>query len=616
MAEKKTSIGKMMIYGLMALLFVGLGGFGATNFSGGVRSVGHVGEVPISVQDYSNGLRNQIRAVEAQSGQPLPFQQAQAAGLPQQVLAQVVVATALESEAATLGISVGDDRLADEIVNTQAFHGVNGQFDRQAYEYALQNIGMRERDFEEGLRSESAATILQGSVLAGIKLPDTYVDTLVSFSGERRAFTWAELGPETLTTGMPVPTDEQLTAWYEENIADYTRPETKSITFAWLTPDMILDTVEVDDASLREAYTERESEFNMPERRLVERLVYGDDAEAQAAVDRVAAGEATFEQLVAERDLTLADTDMGDVTTGDLGPAADLVFAAEVGTVAGPAPSDLGPAVFRVNAVLPEQSTTFEEATPDLRDALALDRARRTIEQQAQDFDDQLAAGATLEELAETTDLQLGTIGWTGQDTDGDIAGYEDFREAAQNLNADDYPTVAELGDGGLFAMRLEEILSPAPLPFEDVRAAVELSFERSERSKALLAEAEALAEQLTAGKSFEDLSLTANTQEGLTRTAYGADLSADVLTAVFEMEPGAIRAISGGNGALLVRLDEILPADTEGENAQMLANLFGNQAVNDVSQDLFRALSADIQQRAGVNIDQQAINAVHVNFQ
>ncbi|MGH1414718.1 MAG: peptidyl-prolyl cis-trans isomerase [Pelagimonas sp.] len=616
MAEKKTSIGKIFVYGLMALLFVGLGGFGATNFSGNVTNIGSVGDAKIGVQEYYRSLRNQISVIEAQNGAPMTFQQAQDTGVTDQVLAQMVVNAALEDEATKMGISVGDERLAEEILNTTAFHGADGQFSRQAYEYALENAGLNEREFEEGLRADSASTILQGSVLAGVKLPDTYVDTLVNFAGERRAFTWASYGSENLTTGLPVPTDDQLTAWYEDNIDQYTRPETKQITFVWLTPAMILDTVEVDEESLRAAYAERETEFNMPERRLVERLVYGDEAEAQAAVDRVTAGEATFEDLVTERDLTLSDTDMGDVTKQDLGDASTVAFAASVGDVVGPAPSDLGPALFRVNAVLPAQSTSFEEATPDLRDALALDRARRAIALQAQDFDDELAAGATLEELAEATDLELGQIGWTGNDGDGEIAAYDGFREAAVAATADDYPSITQLGDGGVFAMRLEEILPPAPIPFEDVKDNVIAAYDNAERTKALVEQAELKATELREGKTFEALSLTAQTEEGLTRNAYGANLGAGILSAVFEMDPGQVRVVPGPEGAVILRLDDILTADPEDESAQMLSNLFGDQAASDVSQDLFRALSADIQQRAGINIDRQAINAVHANFQ
>ncbi|MGP6088339.1 peptidyl-prolyl cis-trans isomerase [Antarctobacter jejuensis] len=615
MAKKKGGTGRILVWGLLGLLLLALGGFGATNFSGSVRSVGAVGEAQISTNDYFRALQTEIRNFQQQSGQPLTLQQAEALGLTQQVLSQMVVTAALEHEAGQLGISVGDERLARDLRQIRAFQGVDGSFNREAYKLTLENVGLTEREFEEKLRDEGASNLLQGAVLAGVRLPDVYVDTLIAYTGERRAFTWAEVDDSTLELGAPVPTEDDLKAHYDANIDKFTRPETRRITYTWLTPEMLVDTVEVPEDSLREAYEERSAEFNLPERRLVERLVFNDSAAAEAALARIDAGEAAFEDLVTERGLDLADTDLGDVTREDLDDAAEVVFGAEVGQVVGPAPSTLGPALFRVNAFLPAQTTPFEEAEPALRGELALDRARRVIDTQAQGFDDELAGGVTLEELAEGTDMVLGEIAWTG-DEDADIAGYPAFREAAEAVQESDYPSIQQLGDGGLFALRLNEIVPPAPIPFEEVKLRVEADWLEAQKLDERFRRAEALAGQLGEGLTFEGLELDAQTEEGLTRTAFGADLPAGVLEAVFEMEAGDVRAIRTDDGAVVLRLDDVLEVDKEADEALQLAQLFRNQAAQDVAQDLFRALSTDIQTRAGVEIDQAAINAVHANFQ
>ncbi|MCC1492697.1 peptidylprolyl isomerase [Cognatishimia sp. F0-27] len=615
MAKATNSISKTFVWILLALLIVGLAGFGATSFSGTVRSVGSVGDSEISTTDYARTLQNEINALQAQTGQAISFPQAQAMGLPDRVLSQLVVTAALDHEAGALGISVGDETLANDLQNISAFRGSDGSFNREAYRFALQNAGLSEREFEEQLRAESAATLLQGAVLAGTRLPDTYVNTLIAYANERRAFTWAELAQPLVDTGLEEPTDETLTAWYEANLDRFMVPETKVLTYVSLTPDMIVDSVEVDEDALRAAYDEQAAEFNQPERRLVERLVYSDEASAAAARDAIVAGESSFEAEVESRGLALADTDMGDVAREDLGAAADAVFAAEVGDVVGPAPSDLGPALYRVNGILAASNVSFEEAQPMLRDTLALDRARRVIAAQAQGFDDEMAAGATLEDLARESDLRLGTIEWTRQSSDG-IAGYDAFRAAAAQVTAEDFPQVAELGDGGVFALRLEEIREPAPLPFDEARADVRAGWELEQRVAALVADAEALAARLDAGEGFEETGLTPLTETGLTRTAFASDLPPGVLDAVFALSEGETTVLPGDGTALIVRLDAITPADLDGEEAEMLAQSLRDRASASVAQDLFRALATDIQTRAGVEIDQAAINAVHVNFQ
>lgn len=617
MARKTGKVGGMAGWLLLGLLLLALGGFGATNFSGNVRSIGSVGETEIPVSTYARTLQNEIRAIQSQEGGALTFQQAQARGIPQRVLSQMVVTAALEEEADSLGLSVGDDKLAEDLRAIQAFRGPDGSFNREAYRLTLENAGLSEREFEEQLRGESASTLLQGAVLAGIKMPPVYLETLVAYTGERRSFTWAEVTaePGALDTGTTEPSPEDLRAFYDENVEAFTKPRTKDITYVWLTPEMIVDSVEVDESVLRAAYEERADQYNMPERRLVERLVFANAEAAQEAADRIASGDITFEDLVIERDLELADVDLGDVSRADLGEAAEPVFAAEVGTTVGPAQSDLGMALYRVNAVLPAQETSFEDALPDLRGELALDRARRVIEQQAQDFDDELAGGVTLEELAETTDMELGQIGWNAQAEDP-VAAYEAFRAAAESAEEGAYPEIAPTGDGGVFALRVDGVTEAAAYPFEEVQDEVRAAFEARARSQAALEQAETLADSLVGDASFEEVGLSPVKETNLSRTSFGADLPQGLLEQVFTMRPAETATITAGDAAYVVRLDTIQPADPEDEQARQFSGFFGDQAAQDVAQDLFRALATDIQDRAGVSVDQAALNAVHANFQ
>ncbi len=614
MAFKARNLSKTFVWIILLLLIVGLAGFGATNLSGTVRTVATIGDKEITIEAYSRALQNEMRAFEAQTGSTMPFSQAEQFGLPQQVLSQLVTAKSFDYEAEQLGLSVGDEELAQVLSQIQAFQDANGNFDRDAYRFALQNAGLTEASFEEDMRDETARTILQGAVLSGTTLPQTYVDTLLSYAGEKRAFTYATLDEASLQTGMPVPTDEEIQAYYDANVDNYTRPETKVLTYAWLTPSMILDTVEVDEETLRTAYEERDAQYNIPERRLVERLVFSDEAAAQDAKTRIDAGETDFETLVSDRGLELADIDLGDATLGSLGAAGEDVFAAEPGTVVGPLQSSLGPALFRVNGVLAAQSTPFEEARDQLRDELALDRARRVIETQAQSYDDELAGGATLEQLASDTEMQIGQIEWAGESEEG-IAGYEAFREAAQAIQDGDFPTIEPLGDGGVFALRLDEVLPEAPLPLDAVRDRVRTGWEREQATAALTEAAETLVGQVGEGRTFTDLGLDTQTESGLARNAQVTDLPAGLLAAVFEMEPAQIRILPGNGQVTLVRLDEILPVDPESEESQALADQLREQAANDVAQDLYRALAANIQSRTNVQVNQQALNAVHTQL-
>jgi len=614
MASSKTSISKIFVWILMGLLFVGLAGFGATNLSGTARNIGSVGDKQIGVTEYFRALQNELRAAQAQAGSLVRLSEPRGQALQQQVLSTLVTAKSLDHEAAQMGISVGDAVLADQLAGIAAFQGADGQFNREAYRFALQNAGLNESEFEADLRDETARTLLQGAVLSGANMPDAYVDTLLAFAGELRVVTWASIGPDMLAENVPEPTNADLRAQYDENPELYVLPEQKRITYLWLTPEMILDTVVVDDARLREAYDSRTAEFNQPERRLVERLVFADDAAAQAARDAIDAGTTDFETLVSQRGLDLADVDMGDVSRIELGPAGERIFATPSGQIAGPLPSDLGPALYRINAVLPAQDTPFEDARELLIDDIALDQARRNITALAEGFNDQLAGGATLEELAETTDAELGTIDWSFGVT-GAIAAYESFREAAAEVTPSDFPEVAGLGDGGLFAIRLNEVLPPRPEPFAQITGALRDDWLIAETTRRLLDQAETLRAQLEEGRTFEGLELDPEPEETVTRGSFVRNAPEAFVASIFDLQRGGVALVPGSARVVLVRLDAINAAERDSEDAQALAQVFRDQASAALAQDLFGALAGDVQSRIGLELNQTAMNAVHTQF-
>ena len=613
MKAKGNSVTKTAVWILMGMLILGLGGFGAVNFNGNVSSIGTVGDKEISVDQYARELQQQIRAIEGQTGEALSFQQAQAIGLDRAVLQRIVRLRALDNETTEMGISIGDENLRERIIDIPSFQGIDGNFDREGYRFALQQAGLSEAEFEDSLREEAARSLLQGAISGGVTMPDVYAQTLVNFVGEKRSFTWAALTQDNLQAPLPAPTDADLQAFYDANPDNFLLPASKSITYVILTPQDVLDEVEISEDELRKAYEDRADEYIQPERRLVERLVFPNEEAANLAAAALEVSGTTFDALVLDRGLTLQDIDMGDVGRLELDGAGEAVFAAEPGAVVGPLPTNLGPALFRVNGILPSLNTTFEDASPALQQDLAGDRAARLVEVRAQDLDDQLAGGAKLEQLAEESKMTLGTIEWTN-DSDQDIAAYETFRAAAAALTEGDFPKIDQLEDGSVFAMRLDGTKPERPNPFEDARTLVAEAWTADQLLTALTVQAEEAQSALEGGSDFATLGLTENVQENLTRDAVISRAPEGLLTEVFEAAPGDIRIIEGADGVVIARLDSISPAEDNDQTQQLLGQLT-TQLNQQLSQDVFTLYSSDVVRRTAPMIDQQAINAVHVNF-
>lgn len=613
MSQGKTS--KTMVWILMGMLILGLGGFGVTNLGGTIRSVGDVGGKDISVNDYTRALQQELRALEAQTGQSLPFLQAQSFGIDRMVLAQLSTTRSMDAETERLGMSIGDENLRAELMQIPSFQGLNGDFDRDAYSFAIDQAGMTETQFEDSVREDTARSLLQGAVVSGMRMPAAYADAVVAYVAEERDFTWARLTGDNLTRAIETPSDADISAYYEANQDQFMVPATRQITYTWLSPEMIIDSVDVDETALQELYEERDAEFNSPERRLVERLVFADEASAQTALDRLQRGETAFETLVEERGLTLSDVDLGDVSKAELGAAGDTVFTTDAGGITGPAQSDLGPALFRVNGILSATATSFEEAKLGLREELAAERARRVIDAQIGDIDDLLAGGATLEDVAEETEMVLDTLNWHAA-VEADLAGYAGFRNAVSIANVDDFPQVETLDDGGIFALRLEGETDAHPAPLEDVREDVIVALQAERTTEALNALVERLMPRLEAGTDIASFGFTAREEVDMDRGAFVPNAPLTFLTEVFEMQPGDIRTLDTDDGLILVRLNAIEAPLTDDPEVIALKATITNQLSAGVSQDVFQAYSQALQDMYPTQINQQALNAVHTQFQ
>ena len=607
---------KVAVWIILLLLIVGLTGFGVQNFGGSVKSVGKVGDTEIDINRYARELDQEMRALRAQAGQNITFADAQAAGIDRVVLQRLIGTVAMENEAARIGISAGDGEVQRRVLSTPAFQNAAGQFDRSVYQFTLEQVGMSPATYEELLRTETARNLLEGAVAGGVGTPGTYAEVIIDYLGEQRSFSWLRLDRSAVTAPLPEPDEAALKAFYEENTDAFMLPETRKITYVWLTPDALIDRIEVDDETLRAIYAERDAEFNVPERRVVDRLVFLDEEEAARAMEELASGATTFNDLVAARSLTLDDVSLGEVTAEDLfGAEGEAVFGADGPGLVGPVETDIGPALFRINAILNARSTPFEEVRDQLRAEYAAEQARRRLADQITELEDLLAGGATLEELADETDLELGRIDWTEGSAEG-IAAYAAFAEAARQAAPEDYPEILPLDDGGLFALRLDELVEAHPQPFEEARDRVVALWEAAELQKILRAEAEALREKIAAGAPIGTLGYPVTVETGLTRDAFIEGTPPDFVASVFALEKVGESAISEDAGAvLLAQLTEIRPADRESPEAQQVAAAVRDATVQSLSQDALTMFIRAVQNRAGISINQAAINAVHAQF-
>ena len=597
------------IFGLIVLGMVvtGLGGYGITEFGTQVDTAIKVGDTEVSASDYARAMQNQINQFSRQFGQQFTFQQAQLFGLDQQVLQSLISNAALLNEARRIGISASDLSVAKIIAATDAFKGLDGKFDKATYERLLEQNGLKPGDYESDIRDDLSRQVLQAAVASGVTAPEALTQALYAWANEARGFTLLQLSKASLPAPLPEATPDQLQAWYKDHIADFTRPEGKRVAYAILTPASLVKDQTVDEAAVKAAYDAAADSYNIPEKRLVERLVYPSDDEAKAARAKLDGG-ASFEDLVADRGLDLATIDLGDVTRIDLGAAADAVFALTEPGVVGPVPTDLGPALFRVNAILPAQVTPYDEAAPKIREELALKEAGKAVTARNDAVDDLLAGGSTVEDIAKDQGMTAGTLDFAPGAEDNDpLTEDPAFAKAVETMEPGDFAQSFGTADGSLMVVQVTEALPAAPIPFDKAEAKVRAAYDADALAKALTALADA---HLASGARLETLGITDRVTSTL-RSAVPDGIPSEAVAQAFTLEPGAVAKIDEGGVVALIRLDTVTKADLTTDQAKAGLTALGAQIGSSIANDAYDMTSRALADEAGLTIDQAVISAV-----
>ena len=608
MTKSKTSVSKIFVWILLGFLFVGLIGFGTGNLSGNIKTIGKIGETEITVNQYVRALQTELRNTSQQFGQQLTLQQLQAFGIQQQVLARLVTDKLLENEASKLSLSVDDKTVRDNIVSLNVFKGPDGNFNQAAYNFALENAGYTSTEFEEEIRAETARNILSQSILSGNMTNKLQAELLASFLLEERSFNIQILKPENISFTVKDPSEEQLESFLKINVDDYTVPESKAITYAVLQPEMLIDIVESDDSILEKIYDEKKQDYNKPEQRTVERLSFLNMDEANSVMAEVTKSLTDFDKLLSDRNLSDEDVLYGTFTEEQLLEGKKQVFAGNVGEVVGPVETDLGPVIFRIREIIPAKTTSFEEVKPELDKEYKLSEAIKLIDERIEDSQNLLAAGGTLEELNKEIGFSVENILFNSE-ANVPILENKIFFDTAQTAKVNDFPEIKELSNGGLFALRVDQTVDARQKDIDEVRTELTTAWQKQELQNKL----DEVAEDMLIKHQYKGKILNFNK---ITRDKVLPELPENIVEEAFNLSTGEGTVISGDEESFILRLKNVSNADLSSDTAKLLVSQLKNQISNSLSADLFESFANMARVNSKLDLNEQAVNAVHSSFQ
>lgn len=620
----RSRVGSWVVKILFALLILSFAVWGIGDYlsdRGSDRTVIEVGDREVSLREFDNRFRDELNRLRQMFGPELETQTAIQLGLLDQTVEDLVAEAALAQAVADLGLRPPTDLIGEEIRRQPVFQDGTGRFSRTRFLQVLQANFLTEEGYVALVGRQLAQERMLAAVTAGAAAPTTLVAPLYGFQSETRRAETIALS-ETLLGDLPAPEEADLVAFHAAHPERFSAPEYRALTVLGLDARDIAADIAIDEAVLRDEYEARLDEFSAPERRSFAQAVVQDEAVARQIAEAARAdGQSLRAAAEAIGDVSIAVIDLDDVTRDELfGTLVDAAFALAEGEVSDPLESPFGWHVMEVTAIAEPTSQSFEEVRDEIAFDFQFDRALDVIFEMANLLEDGLAAGLSLEQVAEDAGIalrQTPPLAADGRVQDNrptpDIAGLSEMVETAFTLARGQESRLIDTPDGIYYVVRVDEIVAPEVLPLDQVRARVAEGWRADRRAAALEELAATVVARLEAGEPARAVAADVGgsvgetpdlARDGANRGALPRALVDRLFAAGAEGD--VVQASAGPGQRIVARLTAIAGTDPA-DAGEALAPL-ADRVRSAIAGDLVAQFTQSLSQSQRVTVDRAAI--------
>ena len=482
------------------------------------------------------------------------------------------------------GYQVSDEQVMRMIQRVPEFQK-DGVFDMDTYRSVLLQNGFDPARFEASQRQSMREDQLRRAIGATAIVTPAEYRRYLNLVAEQRLVTLANFDVAAVAAELEV-TDEDVTAYYENNPTMFQTPENADIEFVEVRRDAVAETIEISEEDLQQYYEDEKDRYLQDEQRQARHILIlaeedEDAAEARAndLLERVRAGE-SFEDLAREFSddggTAANGGDLGVLTRSQLpGELGGAIFAMNEGDIDGPIKTDFGFHIVRLDDVLERGPLPLDQVRGDLlaelRDREAED-VFRDLERKASDA---LFEANDMEAIAEATGIEIQTAtGFTrsGGEPFGSNQAAIDAVFDEDVLSGNQISEVIELDANRSAVFKVTAYHEASRQPLDDVRDQVVEAI-RNERAETIVFNrAEQLLAGMEAGEEFRTAAEAAGAEvpAPMLLSRQQADVDQAVLSQVFlAAKPTLDSPVHGlvanaEGGYTVFRLDAVLPGRPE----------------------------------------------------
>ncbi len=396
---------RLMQFVLLLIIFpsfvvggvVGFSGFGSQK-----NEVAHVGSVSISSDEFDKAVRDQLDRLKQAYGQNFDAQLLNTPEARQNILDDLISRKALIAETAAHKLTVSDQSMQQNILETPGLKKADNSFDNERYRSLLAMQGMTPAMYESQLRQDLVLQQLISSVQATAITSKTVAERIALISEQEREVQALGFKAKDFAAQVKI-TDDMLRAYYTKNIAQFEIPEMLNAEYVTLSNDVLAQQVGVSDAEVQAHYDQNKKSYTTDELRRASHILLGMTkdtpekekqavkAKADSLLAQVRKDPTQFAQLAKENSQDPGSKDKGgDLDFFKRGAMTkafdDAVFKLKQGEISALVETEYGLHIIQLTDVKPSTAKSLDEVKADLTAEIKKQKASKAYAEAEETF--------------------------------------------------------------------------------------------------------------------------------------------------------------------------------------------------------------------------------------
>ena len=525
------------------------------------------------------------------------------------------------------GLVTTDDE-AREFIKSLPYFQVDGKFSEKQYKTLLSSQRISSAEFVNRIKNALTMEQFQHSIVDSSFATNYDVEGFFKIQNQQRDVDFLTVPLQSLTVQ---PTEEEISAYYQQHQDLYRTPEQVSVEYVELLLEDLAKKVVVTDEKLKAFYEEQKDQYTTPERRKISHILFkiNDKTTDKAALEKALKAK----QDLANKDFAALAAEVSDdkLTAnkgGDLGlfnvgimekALEDAASALKLGEVSNPVKSAFGYHLIKVTELVPGNIKTFDSVKNEVTKAYQKAQAENAFYE----------AGEKLTEMSYENPDNLQTVSdalgiavkksalFTKEKGEG-IAADEKIRSAAfsEEVLQGNNSAPVELSTEHLVVVRLLEHKAAAKRELNEVKQEVAGVLSKEKANLQAVEKAKQIMARLQAGQSIQVVAaenkLKINAEKGLVRGKN--KLPEQLNNAIFKAakpvggKPSVFIAALPSGEQVVVSLSKVTAGImSEDDKKQMelakknIANAFGQVEFNQVLNSLQAEADIEVNTKAQV---------------